>query len=68
MKAAQDKQKSYTNRRKRPLEFNVGDKVYLKVAPWKHLLRFGMKGKLTSRYIGPYEIMKRINPVAYQLA
>jgi hypothetical protein len=68
MKAAQDKQKSYTNRRKRPLEFNMGDKVYLKVAPWKQLLRFGMKGKLTSRYIRPYEIVKRISPIAYQLA
>jgi hypothetical protein len=68
MKAAQDRQKRYADRRRRPLEFNVGDKVYLKVSPWKHLLRFGMKGKLTPRYIRPYEIMKRIGPVAYQLA
>ena len=42
--------------------------VYLKIAPWKHLLRFGMKGKLAPRYIGPYEIVKRIGPLAYQLA
>jgi hypothetical protein len=68
MKAAQDRQKSYADRRRRPLEFNVGDRVYLKVAPLKHLLRIGMKGKLASRYIGPYEILKRIGPVAYQLA
>jgi len=68
MKAAQDRQKSYADRRRRPLEFNMGDRVYLKVAPWKHLLRFGMKGKLAPRYIVPYEIVKRIGPVAYQLA
>jgi hypothetical protein len=68
MKAAQDRQKSYVDRRRRPFEFNVGDRVYLKVAPWKHLLRFGMKRKLVLRYIGPYKIVKRIGPVAYQLA
>jgi hypothetical protein len=68
MKTSQDRQKSYADRQKRPLEFNVGDRVYLKVAPWKHLLRIGMKGKLASRYIGSYEILKRIGPVAYQLA
>jgi hypothetical protein len=68
MKTSQDRQKSYADRRRRPLEFNVGDRVYLKVAPLKHLLRIGMKGKLASRYIGPYEILKRIGPVAYQLA
>jgi len=68
MKVAQDRQKRYADRRRRPFEFNVGDRVYLKVAPWKHLLRFGMKGKLESRYIGPYKIIKRISPIAYQLA
>ena len=68
MKTCQDRQKSYADRRRRPLEFNVGDRVYLKVAPLKHLLRIGMKGKLASRYIGSYEILKRIGPVAYQLA
>jgi len=60
MKAAQDRQKSYVDKQTRPLEFNVGDRVYLKVAPWKHMLRFGMKGKLAPRYIGPYEVVKRI--------
>jgi hypothetical protein len=68
MKTCQDRQKSYADRRRRPLEFNVGDRVYLKVAPWKHLLRFGMKGKLAPRYIRPYKIVKRIGPVAYQRA
>jgi hypothetical protein len=68
MKAAQDRQKSYADNRRRPLEFEIGDKVFLKVAPWKHVLRFGLKGKLAPRYVGPFEDTKRIGPVAYRLA
>jgi hypothetical protein len=68
MKAAQDRQKSYADNRRRPLEFEIGDKVFLKVAPWKHVLRFGLKGKLAPRYVGPFEVTKRIGPVAYRLA
>ena len=68
MKAAQDRQKRYADVRRRPLEFNVGDRVYLKVAPWKHMLRFGMKGKLAPRYIGTYEVIERIGSIAYRLA
>jgi hypothetical protein len=60
MKEAQDRQKSYVDKRRRPLEFNVGDRVYLKVAPWKHMLKFSMKGKLAPRYIEPYEVVRRI--------
>jgi hypothetical protein len=45
MKEAQDRQKSYADNRRRPLEFQIGDMVFLKVAPWKHVIRFGMKGK-----------------------
>jgi hypothetical protein len=67
MKGAQDRQKSYADNRRRPLEFEVGDQVYLKVAPWKNIIRFGMKGKLTPRYIGPFEVVQRIGPVAYRL-
>jgi hypothetical protein len=60
MKVAQDRQKSYVDKQRRPLEFNVGDRVYLKVAQWKHMLKFGMKGKLAPRYIEAYEVVKRI--------
>ena len=45
----------------------VGDMVFLKVSPWKKILRFGKKGKLSPRFIGPYRVIKRIGPVAYQL-
>ncbi|KAJ0081607.1 hypothetical protein Patl1_12146 [Pistacia atlantica] len=68
LKAAQDRQKSYADKRRRELEFQVGDKVFLKVSPWKGVLRFGKRGKLSPRYIGPYEILGRIGEVAYQLA
>ncbi|KAD3640196.1 hypothetical protein E3N88_29419 [Mikania micrantha] len=67
MAAARDRQKSYADRRRKPLEFQVGDKVLLKVSPWKGVIRFGKQGKLNPRYVGPFEILKRIGPVAYQL-
>ncbi|GJZ80776.1 putative reverse transcriptase domain-containing protein [Tanacetum coccineum] len=66
-KAAHDRQKSYVDKRRKPLEFSVGDHVLLKVLPWKGVVRFGKKGKLTPRFVGPFEITKRIGPVAYQL-
>ena len=68
MKAAQDRYKSYADQRRRPLEFEVGDHVFLRVSPTKGVYRFGIKGKLSPRYIGPYEILERIGPVAYRLA
>ena len=46
----------------------MGDKVFLKVLPWRKILRFGQKGKLSPRFIGPYEILKRVGPMAYRLA
>ena len=52
----------------RYFEYEVGDKVILKVSPWRKILRFGKKGKLSLRFIGPYEILERIGPVAYRLA
>ncbi|KAD4180288.1 hypothetical protein E3N88_28879 [Mikania micrantha] len=60
-------QKSYADRRRKPLEFQVGDRVLLKVSPWKGVVRFGKKGKLAPRYVGPFEILERIGPLAYKL-
>jgi len=68
LRAAQDRQKSYVDMRRRPLTFDVGDHVFLKVSPLKGNLGFGQKGKLTPRYIGPFEILQRVGPVAYRLA
>ena len=68
LKAAQDRQKSYANLKRADIEFSVGDKVFLKISPWKGVIRFGKKGKLSPRFIGPYEVIERIGPVAYRLA
>ncbi|KAI3802021.1 hypothetical protein L1987_30143 [Smallanthus sonchifolius] len=67
MAAARDRQKSYADKRRKPLEFQIGDMVLLKVSPWKGVIRFGKRGKLNPRYVGPFKIMKRVGPVAYQL-
>ncbi|KAA3483477.1 DNA/RNA polymerases superfamily protein [Gossypium australe] len=67
LKAASDRQKSYADLKRKDIEFQVGDRVFLKVSPWKKILRFGQKGKLSPRFIGPYEIIERIGPVAYRL-
>ena len=66
--AAQSRQKSYADHRRRPLEFQVGDHVFLRVSPRKGVFRFGKKGKLAPRYIGPFEILQRVGEVDYQLA
>jgi hypothetical protein len=66
MKAAQSCQKSYTDKRRRPLEFEVGDYVYSKVTPMKKK-RFGIKKKLAARFVGPYKILEKKGPVAYKL-
>ena len=65
---AQSRQKSYADRRRRPLSFEVGDHVFLKVSPRRGLHRFGRRGKLSPRYIGPFDIIERIGEVAYRLA
>ena len=67
MLKARSRQKSYADRRRKPLEFDVGDHVLLKVSPWKGVVRFGKKGKLAPRYVGPFKILERIGKVAYRL-
>ncbi|GKC70421.1 putative reverse transcriptase domain-containing protein [Tanacetum coccineum] len=67
LKAARDHQKSYADKRRKPLEFSVGDYVLLKVSPWKGVVRFGKKGKLAPRFFRPFEIIEKVGLVAYQL-
>jgi hypothetical protein len=68
LKAAQSRQQSYADTRRRELNFEVGDYVYLKVSPIKGTKMFGVKGKLAPQYIGPYQIQARRGEVAYQLS
>jgi len=67
LRAAKSRQKSYADKRRRPLSFKVGDHVYLLVSPTEGVLRFGIKGKLAPRYIGPYPVTERCGPVTYRL-
>ena len=65
---AQSRQKSYADQRRRPLEFDVGDHVFLKISPRRGVKRFGKSGKLAPRFIGPFEVLERVGVVAYKLA
>nr|GFA25853.1 putative reverse transcriptase domain-containing protein [Tanacetum cinerariifolium] len=67
MQAARDQQKSYANLKREPMEFQVGDKVMLKVSPWKGVVRFGKRGKLKPRFVGPFKVLGVIGKVAYKL-
>ncbi|KAJ9552882.1 hypothetical protein OSB04_016927 [Centaurea solstitialis] len=67
LKTAQSRQKSYADRRRSDLEFSVGDKVLLKVSPWKGVIRFRKRGKLGPRFIGPFKVVARVGKVAYRL-
>ena len=68
LKVASDRQKSYADLKRKDIEYEVGDKVFLKVSLWRKILRFEKKGKLSLRFIRPYEILERIGSVAYCLA
>nr|GFB84827.1 reverse transcriptase domain-containing protein [Tanacetum cinerariifolium] len=67
MQAARDRQKSYADLKRKPMEFQVGYKVMLKVSPWKGVVRFGKQGKLNPRYVRPLKVLERIGDVAYKL-
>uniref|UniRef100_A0A2N9EHF1 Integrase catalytic domain-containing protein n=1 Tax=Fagus sylvatica TaxID=28930 RepID=A0A2N9EHF1_FAGSY len=68
LRSAQSRQKSYADTRRRKLEYQVGDHVFLRVSPTKGVMRFGIKGKLSPRFIGPFEVLERVGEVAYRLA
>ncbi|GKE37951.1 putative reverse transcriptase domain-containing protein [Tanacetum coccineum] len=67
IQAARDRQKSHADARRKPLEFQVGDKVMFKVSPWKGVIRFRKRGKLNPRYIGPFKVISKVGTVAYRL-
>nr|GEU38937.1 hypothetical protein [Tanacetum cinerariifolium] len=67
LQTTRTRQKSYADVRRKPLEFKVGDRVMLKVSPWKGVIRFGKYGKISPRYIRPFKILAKVGPVAYKL-
>ncbi|GJX82606.1 putative reverse transcriptase domain-containing protein [Tanacetum coccineum] len=67
IQAARDRQKSYTDLKRKSMKFQVGDKVMLKVSPWKGVVRFGKRGKLNPRYVGPFKVLEKVKEVAYKL-
>nr|GFA43650.1 putative reverse transcriptase domain-containing protein [Tanacetum cinerariifolium] len=67
LKTTRSHQKNYVDKRRKPLEFKVGDRVLLKVSPWKGVVRFGKKGKLAPRYVGPFEIVECVGPPDVQV-
>jgi hypothetical protein len=67
LRVARERQKSYADKKRRPFDFKEGEIVLLKVSPWKGVLRFGKRGKLSPRFIGPFKIIKKVNEQAFQL-
>ena len=68
LKVAVNRQNSYADLKRKDIQYEIGEKVLLKVSPWKKVMRFGRKGKLSPRFIGPYEVIEKVGSVAYSLA
>ena len=68
LKVANDRWKSYAGMKRKDIRYEIGEKMFLKVSPWKKVIRFGKKGKLSSKFIDPYEVIEKVGPVAYRLA
>ena len=68
LKVATDRQKSYADMKRKDIRYEIGEKVFLKVSPWKKVMRFRKTGKLSPRFIGSYEVIEKVGPVAYRLA
>ena len=68
LKVAVDREKSYADLKRKDIQYDIDEKVFLKVSPWKKVMRFKRKGKLSPRFIGPYEVIKKMGLVAYRLA
>ncbi|GJS03429.1 hypothetical protein Tco_0319937 [Tanacetum coccineum] len=64
---AHDRQKSYADLKRKPMDFRVGDKVMLKFSPWKGVVRFGKRGKLNPRYVGPFKVLEKVRSISYKL-
>ncbi|GJX90619.1 hypothetical protein Tco_0343945 [Tanacetum coccineum] len=67
MQDAQDQQKSYADGKRKPMEFEVRDRVMLKVSPWKRVVQFGKQGKLNPRYVRPFTVLAKVRKVSYKL-
>ena len=68
LKVSTDRQKSYAYMRRKDIRYEISEKIFLKVLPWKKVKRFGKKGKLRYRFIGPYEVVEKVGPMEYRLA
>ena len=68
IKVAADRQKFYADLKRKEIQYEIGEKVFLKVSPWKKVMRFGKNGKLSPRFIGPYEVIEKVGPMTYRLA
>ena len=68
LKVATDRQKSYADRKRKDIRYEISEKMFLKVSPWKKVMRFWKKGKLSPRFISPYKVIEKIGPVTYRLA